>query len=280
MTQKDLTRVQELDFELLCVVDEICRKHNIQYYLFYGTLLGAIRHKGPIPWDDDVDICMLRKDYLRFYEVAQKELDATKYYCKVMGSGSLKYLSELKIGRKGTLYCMPGTEGTGVADNVSIDVFCLEPAKCHSPFVHHIYYKIWSVLRLIKQNAAEKHLLSICIDMNRHPLRLLFKIGLWFSHFARRVLGERFIEKIGYKMFVDDNPNAQFLWDSSMPLIFEKKWFDESFLAEYGEGKFPIPSGYDKLLSLTYGNYMKLPPEGNRYSKYFDIWLFKDIDQK
>lgn len=278
MTINDLQRVQEIDYELLCEIDRICRKHNIHYFLFYGTLLGAIRHKGFIPWDDDVDICMMRKDYLHFYDVAQKELDATKYYCKIMGSGSLKYLSELKIGKKGTLYCMPGTEGTGVADNVSLDIFCLEPAKKHSYSVFRFYYKIWSILRLVKQNRAEKHLLNICIEKSENPFRLVYKIGLWCSDLIRIILGEELIEKIGYKMLVDEHTDTDSVWDSSMPLLYEKKWFENSADVAFGEGVFPAPAEYNDFLKHVYGNYMELPPEGKRYQKYFDIWLFKDSE--
>ena len=60
--------------EVMCVIKQICEKNDIPYFAYYGTLLGTIRHKGFIPWDDDMDICMLRKDYQRFLEVAPREL--------------------------------------------------------------------------------------------------------------------------------------------------------------------------------------------------------------
>ena len=60
--------------EVMCVIKQICEKYDIPYFAYYGTLLGTIRHKGFIPWDDDMDICMLRKDYQRFLEVAPREL--------------------------------------------------------------------------------------------------------------------------------------------------------------------------------------------------------------
>lgn len=58
--------------EVMCVIKQICEKYDIPYFAYYGTLLGTIRHKGFIPWDDDMDICMLRKDYQRFLEVAPR----------------------------------------------------------------------------------------------------------------------------------------------------------------------------------------------------------------
>ena len=68
-----LRKAQIREVEILIEVDKICRKHNIKYWIDFGTLLGAVRHKGFIPWDDDLDICMLSEDYNRFLEVAPNQ---------------------------------------------------------------------------------------------------------------------------------------------------------------------------------------------------------------
>ena len=73
--QEYLDRVHQSDFDMLCEVDRICKKHGIQYFLHGGTFLGAVRHQDFIPWDDDVDILFLRKDYERFLEVYENEAD-------------------------------------------------------------------------------------------------------------------------------------------------------------------------------------------------------------
>lgn len=69
-----MRKIWQVELSMLDKIDAICRKHHIQYFLLHGTLLGAVRHKGFIPWDDDLDIGMLRKDYDKFMEVAPKEL--------------------------------------------------------------------------------------------------------------------------------------------------------------------------------------------------------------
>ena len=96
MDKKTLRRLQEIEFELLLEVDRICRKNKIKYNICGGTLIGAARHKGFIPWDDDIDIRMLYSVYVRFKEACKRDLDKG-LYCRILtatqstGGAMLKY---------------------------------------------------------------------------------------------------------------------------------------------------------------------------------------------
>ena len=79
LDQENLRKLQLIELELLIEFDRICRKNNIRYTLTGGTLLGAVRHGGFIPWDDDADVSMLRREYEKFKKVCEIELD-DKYY--------------------------------------------------------------------------------------------------------------------------------------------------------------------------------------------------------
>lgn len=79
-----LRQLQKIEIEMLLEIDRICRKHKINYTIIGGTLLGAVRHGGFIPWDDDADVAMLRPEYERFCKVCEKELDNTRFYFQDM----------------------------------------------------------------------------------------------------------------------------------------------------------------------------------------------------
>ena len=83
LTEAQLRRVQKIELEMLVEVDRICRKCGIKYCIIAGTLLGAVRHKGFIPWDDDADVAMLRQEYERFRDACEKELDESRFEFQV-----------------------------------------------------------------------------------------------------------------------------------------------------------------------------------------------------
>lgn len=96
MRDFDLRALQLKELECLKEIDRLCRKHKIEYFLSWGSAIGAIRHKGFIPWDDDIDVSMKMDDYLRFKEVCAQELDA-KYFYQDWESDPYYYSSWAKI---------------------------------------------------------------------------------------------------------------------------------------------------------------------------------------
>ena len=84
MTEKELSRVHELELVIAEEIKRICTKHHISYFMIAGTLLGAVRHGGFIPWDEDMDFGMTRKNFERFVRVCQKELDSSKFFLQTM----------------------------------------------------------------------------------------------------------------------------------------------------------------------------------------------------
>lgn len=270
MTIEDLSSVQKIDTEILFNVVDICEKYDIQYFLMYGTLLGAVRHSGPIPWDDDVDIGMTRENYKKFLEVAPAELDSQNEI-KIMGSGSSDYISEIKIGRKGTVYCMPGTESLNIMNRVQLDIFQID----HVKKLGIISSKIRSMLRMISLNWDEKKLLLINIRKSDKRFKLFYCIGLYLLHIIRAVFTEKGIERIIYNMAVDKTGDSSLLGVAMYDAVWNRELMESSVDLKYNGRYLKAPIGYDELLRVEYGDYNKLPPKEKRLRNHFDEWIFR-----
>ena len=202
--------------------------------------------------------------------------DNAKYNVMIMGSGSIDYITEIKIGKVGTTFCLSGTEHLDIMNNVCIDVFCVDSAKHMSEQQMLRRIKIWSVLRIIALNGSEKKLLKILIDKRANMLKgAIYKLLLNFLHFIRLIVGERRIEKWGYIMFVDPTNQSDTYTVAGYINVWKKEWFNIIY-RDYEGKKFPIPAGYDNILKTEYGDYMSYPSEGDRYRKDFDDWIFRE----
>lgn len=120
-----LRRQQLRMLEILLYVDSICKEHNIQYWLSSGTLLGAARHGGFIPWDDDLDIEMLKEDYDRFLALFE---DNEKYVIQTRNNDDYYLLPFAKIRDKHTIISEYGNNSNYKHRGLFIDIFCLEPS--------------------------------------------------------------------------------------------------------------------------------------------------------
>ena len=106
-------------------IDAVCKKHNIEYYLAYGSVLGAVRHQGFIPWDDDFDIMLKYEDYNKFMKACQEDLDTKKYFVQTLETDPNYYLSFGKIRNIQTTLIEENNKFENMVNGVYIDVFPL-----------------------------------------------------------------------------------------------------------------------------------------------------------
>lgn len=121
-TKENLRRLQMIELEMLKELDRVCRKNGIAYIIDAGTLLGAVRHGGFIPWDDDIDVRMLRKDYERFCEACKKELNQ-KYFLQTYRTDPGYRWGYARILKNDTVYRRRGQQRMKARNGVFIDVF-------------------------------------------------------------------------------------------------------------------------------------------------------------
>ena len=233
--------------------DRVCRKLDIPYVLFAGTMLGAVRHGGFIPWDDDLDVLMLRKDYERFLAEANSELDQEKFFLqKEFSDHWPMFFSKLRLN------------GTA----------CLEKYHAKDPKIHHgVYMDIFPCDDCAAthfgrklQYYASKVIIAKSVDKRGYDTNSLAKKAVMY---VCRLLPQTLFLRLTKCGTKDSGKVHTFLgggkgFDKN---VFSRTWFEDRTMAAFVGGEYPIPREFDEILTMLYGDYMTLPPEEERAVK-------------
>lgn len=251
--QATLQEHQAALLQLLQEFDRVCKKLNIGYVLFAGTMLGAVRHKGFIPWDDDVDILMLREDYDRFLREADTVLDGQRFFLqKEFSEHWPMFFSKLRLN---------GTT-------------CLEKFHPKDPLIHQgVYMDIFPCDNAAATGFGRKlqfFASKIVIAKALHARGYETDSGLkkLFMGLCRLLPGKVF-RKIAVSGKADSPVVHSFFAAASSyeKNVFPRSCFTDTCAAEFCGGQYPISSSYDELLTLLYGDYTQLPPPEKRLCK-------------
>ena len=267
--QKPLTidQIHKGSLEVLKVIIRICDELNINYYLAYGTLLGAIRHKGFIPWDDDLDIMMVRRDYDRFLQYCYENEEKLHPYRLLFYTTTDYY--PYTIPRFSDTRCRMenddpifDVEGMGYF----VDIYPLDGIPNNSEeltsaiirrkklLLNGYSYAVTKMKALTKKNPLVA------------ALRGAFRLGsiaLGPKFFVRQV--EKFAQKYPYDQ-CDYITNLT--WED-ICLAYEKKDFADFALVDFEDIKAKVPVGYDRILRAAYGDYMTPPPKDQQVGHHF-----------
>lgn len=264
MPPEDLRKLQLIELEMLLEVDRICRKNEIQYFIYEGTALGAVRHKGFIPWDDDVDIAMSRKEFERFCEVCRTQLDTERFFLQTDRTDPGYRWGYAKLRRKGTEYLRAGQEAIKCDSGVSIDIFILDnvPDSALGRLVYHVIRRgciktLWSVIGVTADPNPLKRLLYRGL---RHVnKRIPLGIMEWLARMSNKKETERMYCISFYR--VDGFAAKRNLFQEGV----RSEWFQEKTEIEFEGFPFYICRDYEQYLSEKYGDYWKYPPQSQRY---------------
>ena len=263
LTNEDLRRMQLLELDMIAEVDRVCNKHNINYVIYGGTLLGAIRHKGYIPWDDDADIAMLREDYNKFKKVSH-EMNPDICWLQDHDTDPKYIWGYSKVRRTGTTLVRKGQEHLKYKTGVFIDIEIMDdvPKSLLGQILVDIdcYFlrKIqWSRVA-VKQEKGIKLLWYKAL--NAIPIEYVFRRIEGYAKKSRNDNNNRIriltLPSLG-KVYVNTNPfREKFSWPKQW--ILERKKYQFENLTLWG------PKDYDAFLRYEYNDYMKLPPEEKR----------------
>lgn len=268
MSQKDLRKMQSIQLEMLLEVHRICKKHNIKYSIIAGTFLGAVRHGGYIPWDDDADIAMLRDEYERFCKVCESELDSSKFYLQTHVNTSGYRWGYGKIRRKGTAFVRSGQEHMPYPTGVFIDIFPLDhvPENYILRWIHNgactvVRKMLWAPVGKKTDKKASIRCIYRLVDLI--PERVIFGI-----YDVLKMISNRKESKL-VRILTFPTPNNGVYG-------YYKKWYTELEEIEFEGYKFPGPKDYDGYLTFKFKNYQQLPHVEERkvhQASFYDLSL-------
>lgn len=253
--------VQLASLEVLKKIDGICSREGIRYWVMYGTLIGAIRHHGFIPWDDDLDIAMPRPDYERFLAWFRDHADEMRPLVAL--DGYRQGLPFLITRISDTTYKMVGEFSSAAPElGAFVDVYPIDGCGNDSQVAHRWQERCRNELRRFmhasfkgdaheEMNGAERALRS----------GLAFALGD-SSHYRKH------LQELALRYEYDSSEYVSCLqWEND--LLWLRSWEDSLLQVPFEDMVVPIPNGYDKLLRLKYGDYMSLPPENERVGHHF-----------
>ncbi|MCD7956832.1 MAG: LicD family protein [Lachnospiraceae bacterium] len=270
MDSDKLKLLQKVLLATLLEVDRICRENDIRYFLAGGTLLGAIRHHGFIPWDDDVDVMMLREDYEKFLRVAPEELSDRLFLQRA------NYNPYTRVRVNGTVFASPFmARFPEIHSGIFLDIFAHDRTGS----------RLWSqkLHRLVTKATRS-------VVFNKWGATAIRGDG---SHPVIRWIGSRLKDLIPMNLAIRmrdqtlvffRNRDTGYLYDGMGQNMgrgaFPEQWLNEAISVDFEGYSLSVPKEYDAYLTWLYGDYMQLPPEGQRHPGHDTVKLDFGIYEK
>lgn len=255
-----LRRVQLVSLEILIEFDRICRKHQIHYILAAGTLLGAVRHKGFIPWDDDIDIFILYEEWEKFEKVASLEIDSDRFFIRTQKTDLDDNLVLYQIKRNGTVYAKAGRDKFDTHRGIALDILPFY----NSPKTWPVYWLQNRLCRFFK-TMTWAHMGA---ESERKPLlRAYYRLLSRVSNKKSWQLYMKFANMI-------KKPGKYLVYLCLFRNPFHKgfnqrKFFENTIELEFENHFFPAPADYKEFLSYLYSeDYMQLPVTGQQINHH------------
>ena len=269
-----LSLMRRVELDMLSEIDRICRKHDIKYFLSGGSMLGAARHGGFIPWDDDVDVAMLREDFNRFKAVAPTELSEKYSYQSFTNKNGYHFFFD-RVTAKDTYFASKYSDGYDMPKGISVDIFVYD----NVPDSRKAQYRHWKRLmnKRLFMNVRWKDEprgggLSRVISKLLLPVLRLRSMDSYSESYDKAT--RRYENKNTGSVMP---PATDHVWREAMP----REWFSDVVPCRFEGVDTFLPKGYDGFLKIWYGeDYMTVLPLAKQtpYHDYYrlDVGSYAD----
>lgn len=260
ITGNDLVLYKKKICEIAKAFDAFCTKHDLRYFGIGGTAIGALRHKGIIPWDDDIDFVMPRPDYERFLQICGELLP--KYDVFTHRSHPLYHLTMAKMCDANTSYLSSFAQHQMIG--AFIDIFpmdgCPGATKEERVKFFNEYRKLRSQGEAIQNFYSPKYILSLIHTKNWSEIPNLFR-SYWY-HFLGR--NNDIFEKCDQVLMANPFDSAEYVayfsTYRSAKIISPREWFDDCYYVPFEDFQIRLPKGIHEYLTQLFGDYMTPPP--------------------
>ena len=254
--------IQKKCLGILLELDRVCKAANLQYYIYSGTLLGAVRHGGFIPWDDDIDCVMMRNQYEKLADACEKYMDKERFELQTIYSDPLGCNGWIKLHDKNTAY-IDGGRRKGAMEGINVDIFPVDNAP-DLDFILKFRAKIINKMNFIYQYRFMKHSSNSSFKMKLFQKIISF-IPPW-NELKFKVKYDKYIQRYNSKSTkrVVYFSNADYL-----KKVVPKECFDSVEYVNFEGNSFPAPVNWKKVLEIRYGSdYMTPPPLKEQVSQH------------
>lgn len=259
--QDTFKKMQQKMLEMLLYFKDFCEKHNLMFYLCGGAAIGAIREKGFVPWDDDIDVFMPRADYERFAKLWKKFGDKKYVFCRSNSKVNYHH-SCTSLRDPSTTFICSYNQNLDICHGVAFEIApidgCPKSKVARAVQLFHAFnYALFNTQRVPNNKGGVFRAVSIVILKLIPSPKIRYKI---WRH------AEREMSKYSW----DECDEVTELIGSikGMLLRHPKKWFSSQVWVDFEGHKVPVMYGYDQYLRLIFGNYMKRPPKDQQHAKH------------
>lgn len=255
--QEIVRKVQLTQLDIIKKIDVVCKKHKIKYYLCAGSVLGAVRHNGFIPWDDDLDIMLPRNEYSKLLNILNTELPK-EYWLQSYSTDEHYWQPFAKVRKLGTVYKEKGMEEFEDSRcGIWIDIFPMDYAGAKGSFQLKLK-RYWVKMISFTLRVREFHLKNNSFSRRYVPSIMLL-----------RCFPSTFLKKLQENIMFGNRQKAINYVNLASTYEIEKEtypieWFECEIIYPFETERLPVPKEYNNYLKQLYGDYMQLPPMEKR----------------